>query len=266
MRDFKCGIVMDVPNAIGGAELSMQKMVEDIPDLFEPIMISPFNFEQVEECDIYVVGNCTMFPPQLIDVLQGKPVVKYVMDRWVHGSWRLRTWLLENAKLVLVSPDLLKKSPWVYNDYDLVPSPVDIGLFSRAKIDREVNGGKNDKAIWLGRMHHNKGVHNAIRYAEEKNIELHMFGHGDVGLAGKRYMGSLEPEEVPEVLAMYKTFIFLPNEFDACPRTIIEAWAAGCQLVLNDRIGSSYWINNENNVHDLYLATENFWDIVVKTM
>jgi len=33
------------------------------------------------------------------------------------------------------------------------------------------------------------------------------------------------------------TFVFLPQAFDSCPRTLIEAQAAGCTIVTNSNAG-----------------------------
>jgi len=43
--------------------------------------------------------------------------------------------------------------------------------------------------------------------------------------------------EVLEAMLQHTWFVFLPKGFDACPRTLIEAEAAGCQIVTNELAG-----------------------------
>jgi hypothetical protein len=62
-------------------------------------------------------------------------------------------------------------------------------------------------------------------------------------------------------LSRYQTFVFLPTAFEPCGRAVIEAWAAGCRLVLNRNVGARHWIEREPEA--LETAAENFWRAVL---
>ncbi len=38
-------------------------------------------------------------------------------------------------------------------------------------------------------------------------------------------------------MACHQYFVFLPKAFDSCPRTLIEAEAAGCEIITNHLAG-----------------------------
>ena len=62
------------------------------------------------------------------------------------------------------------------------------------------------------------------------------------------------------MLFSYETFVFLPTEPEPFSRTTVEAWAAGCKLVVNRNIGALHWI--ENDPQALSTASERLWGIV----
>jgi hypothetical protein len=52
----------------------------------------------------------------------------------------------------------------------------------------------------------------------------------------------LELTDVPrstvlQAMSEARWFVFLPQRLDACPRTLIEAEAAGCEIVTNHKAG-----------------------------
>lgn len=64
--------------------------------------------------------------------------------------------------------------------------------------------------------------------------------------------------------AAYKGFLFLPNSFDTCPRTVIEAKLLGCELILNEGVQhrDEEWFNQDFSQIIEYLSsrTKVFWN------
>lgn len=98
-----------------------------------------------------------------------------------------------------------------------------------------------------------KGTENAIKYAEENDMKYELF-------SGISY------EEMLAKFAQSKGFLFLPNSFDTCPRTVIEAKLLGCELILNESVQhrDEEWFNQDLGKIIEYLGTrtEVFWNSV----
>jgi glycosyltransferase involved in cell wall biosynthesis len=140
-----------------------------------------------------------------------------------------------------------------------VPSAVDLAPFRAAR--REERAGN----VWLGRLERGKGLDAALRWAEERGEALDVYGFGSLAtqLDGQPwYRGALEHERVAEVLGTARRFVHLPTAPDACPRTVIEAWAAGCELVVNRNVGTLWWLEHEPEA--LENAAERFWEVVTR--
>ena len=82
---------------------------------------------------------------------------------------------------------------------------------------------KNNKYIILNSPSWIKGLDDAIRYAEENDLEYEL-------------VWGLPHEEVLKKLAESRGIIFFPRGGDTCPRFVIEAKLLGCELILNDNI------------------------------
>ena len=59
------------------------------------------------------------------------------------------------------------------------------------------------------------------------------------------YKGQVNYKDVPALLARYETFLFLPIEAEPYNRATVEAYAAGCELVVNRNVGPLWWIEND---------------------
>jgi len=244
---MKLGWIHEQAQYLGGAEMNRKFIREAKPDWVEITNDDP---------DAWVVFNITPYKADLIDKIKDKPVIKYVPDRWPQGDPQLRSWFMRNSRLmILVSPlllDWLPEQPQC--PIGFAPSGVDIEKFRRAQqLERE-------GAVWLGRMWAGKGLENARAWEEQTGESLDYYGFGPLNSEIENYKGEVAPEDVPAILGRYQKFVHLPNEPDACPRTVIEAWAAGCQLVVNRNVGTVWWLKNEKDA--LEHATERFWHLV----
>lgn len=244
---MKLGWIHENPTYLGGAEMNRKALWAGRPDWVE---------RDNDDPDAWVVFNCVGFDIRLIPRIEDKPVIKVVADRWPHGDAQLRSWFMRHSRLmVLVSPlllDWLPEQPQC--PIGFAPSVVDIDAFQSARqIERE-------GAVWLGRMWQGKGIRNAQAWEQKTGRELDYYGFGPESDEVQNYKGVVEPEDVPNVLGRYQTFVHLPSEPDACPRTVIEAWAAGCQLIINRNVGAVWWLKNDTDA--LEHATERFWHLV----
>ena len=66
---------------------------------------------------------------------------------------------------------------------------------------------------------------------------------------------------MPELLAKYERFVFLPMVLEPFGRTVVEAWAAGCAVVTNGLVGARYWIERDDGA--IESAASDFWELVL---
>jgi len=97
-------------------------------------------------------------------------------------------------------------------------------VLSEHNPDEFIAKPKQNFALWAARMHEQKGPRQAIAWAEEKDIPLMM-------------LTKKPREQVLEAMSRAKHFVFLPQAFDAEPRTIIEAVFSGCEVHTNELAG-----------------------------
>lgn len=238
--------VFDSGNAdgnLGGAELTMREFADAAP---EPLV------ESLDEADTVVIGNCVGFGMELAKALIGKRVVWYHNDLSPHINSDLKGWLDHHATHMFCSP--LQRDRYG-RDGHLIPPAIDLNRFRSADGVRE---GVVSVGSWQNPM---KGQQSLLEWAVE---------HGPVDVYGTgpfiprtpplEYKGPLEPEGVPEVLAAYQTFVHLPWAVEPFGRCVVEAWASGCELVVNRLVGATYWIREAPSA--LESAAEDFWKMV----
>jgi len=108
---------------------------------------------------------------------------------------------------------------------------------------------KNDKWIIMNSQSWIKGVDDAVRYAEENNLEYEL-------------IWGLEHKDFLKKLAESKGLIFLPKDGDTCPRMVIEAKLLDCELVLNDNVQhkDEDWFATRSKTMDyLRKVASRFW-------
>jgi hypothetical protein len=127
-----------------------------------------------------------------------------------------------------------KKSSWVV-------SPHDVSQFSSKP--------KENFALWAARLHPQKGPKEAITWASQNSIPLLM-------------MYDKTRAEVLDAMARAKHFVFLPNGFDAEPRSVVEAVLSGCKVHTNELAGITSipnWDNPETLASMVTEAKDLFW-------
>jgi hypothetical protein len=249
---MKVGFLFDFLGIAGGAEYNIRAYQDAAPAGVELVDCPPGR--PIPDCDVYVVSNCVMYHAWITDAFKGKRVIKIVNDVWRICDPKLREWLLENADPLLVSPYLETVVDWKFKrPAQYVPSVIDVPRFEAAR------DGTRAGAVWLGRAFASKGLDEARAWAAQNGMSIDFYGDGPDHPAD--WKGVVSQEELPATLAHYDWFVFLPREPDPCPRTVIEAWAAGCKLALNGMQGASWWIENDPDA--LRDAAARFWKVVL---
>ena len=251
----KIGWLADDPSYKGGAELAAEELIACAPEWAEIVLCPPHQVR--EDVDAYVIHNCVQYNAGIISRLDRKPVIKCVHDVWPEGDMHLKAWLLNHARVLLLSSPLHRQYVRGSVMTMIVPNAISLDRFRAAR------NGTRSGAIWLGRLEAGKGIDEALQWAEQNGHTLDFYGYGSLAhtfCEPGRYCGRLEPGQVPEVLGRYQTFVFLPTAVEPFSRTVVEAWAAGCELVVNNNIGAVWGL--QNNPAALDRGGQMFWEIV----
>lgn len=270
---MRVGWLADDPGYQGGAELTQEGFrLAAIPRGIEVVDCPPGLVHA--GLDRYVVHNCVSYSPLDLKPIGDTPTFKYIHDMWPHGDQSVRGHLLSKARCVFTSPlhrDWFPYSAPVRESY-LIPPALDLETFRRHGEPVEVQRFQDaepsllnprEGTCWLGSLNNpGKGVHLAMEWAEE-NGPVDFYGEGPyrpLDSEHVRYKGAVKPEDVAATLARYENFVFLPTHWEPFGRAVVEAWASGCNLVLNGNVGARHWIEEEPTA--LFAAAESFWDLV----
>lgn len=245
--------VFDQGNAdgsVGGAELTLREFAA-----------------AGETCDLsdaetVVVGNCVTFGPELIDDLKSKRVIRYHNDLARHENDELRKWLNANATHIFTSP-LHQELYGLDGAWPNIPPAVDLRRF-RVSRQSKRNGKRSGAVCIASFQNHGKGAQLLAEYAKA-NGGLTVYGTGSCvpGSPDIDFQGPLPYEKVQNVLWEAETFVHLPTAIEPFGRAVVEAWAAGCRLVINGNVGARHWIENEPG--KLESASEDFWKVVCES-
>lgn len=240
---------------LGGAELTTAEFKAAAPDGVEVVGCPPGAV--VGGLDCYVIHNCVTYDLErdLFD-LGDQPVFKYWHDVGPHVTPDVRDWLAATATPIFCSP--LQAAYMGFsaaNNGDRVlhvPPPVDLEPFRSAAL----TASKRTGAVALGPwMNYDKAAHRAVEVAPE----VEFYGGGPCAPVGSR---QVEYDDVPRILARYRTFVHLPTAIEPFGRTVVEAWASGCRLVVNNLVGAKWWI--EEQPESLETAADDFWQLVLR--
>jgi hypothetical protein len=229
---------------LGGAEMTDDTLLRDAP--VEVKTFLPKDWKQAMEYDDIVITGTDLLSDFAMLALAKKNPVVAVHHQQAQNPHRAT--LINSAKIFIChSPRHLelelswtspKKATWIISHHD------------PAQFTQKP---KEDFALWAARMHHQKGPDNAKQWAESRAIPLVM-------------MHENTREEVLETMSRAKHFVFLPNGFDAEPRTLIEAVLSGCQVHTNDLAGITSipnWQDPEIIANLVSNSKELFWQTVL---
>lgn len=246
---------------VGGAELTSDAFRHGAPKGVKIELVGSDQPDVPADVDVWIVQNCTTYRfSDWVGALATSPVVKYVHDVWPHGDLALRGWILQHAaRLVFCSPLHASSFPAPFSaKAEVLFPPIDLHAFRNCKQIKQDRIGLGprieDKALYLG--HNRKGLQRTRDLAERHGLGLDEYGHG-------AKLGPVPVSSVPWLMAQYKYFAYAPDQLEPFGRTIVEAHAAGCELLLEDdaaeKIGALRYLDH---IPSARTCVEQFWKLV----
>ena len=206
----------------------------------------PQDWKQAMDYDqIVITGTDLLSPWAMLQLARKNPVVAIHHEQTQNEH---RATLINSSRLFMARTprhleiELAWTSPKVSS---WVTSPIDITEITEKP--------KEDFALWAARMHNQKGPKEAQAWADQQGIPLVM-------------MTDKPRPEVLETMSRAKHFVFLPNNFDAEPRAVIEAVLSGCQVHTNELAGITSipnWQDKDVLTELVVGATQLFWDRIL---
>jgi hypothetical protein len=247
----RVGWLADEAGYVGGAELTTAEHRAAVPAGVEIIDCPPGAV--VKRLDAYVIENCVLYTTSDLERTAGSPVTKYWHDVGPHIQPSVRECLERDAHHICCSP--VQAEYMGLDDATLIPPPVNLARFEQAAAN--MNGGRSG-AVSVGQWrNYGKAPHRAAEWgAQHGGVDF--FGAGVFAPQGSREVAY---DDMPGLLAQYRTFVHLPIVIEPFGRLVAEAWAAGCECVVNNLVGAKYWITE--NPDGLYTAGDDFWKVVL---
>lgn len=249
----RVGWLADGASYVGGAELTQAEFRAAAPEGVEVVDCQPGDVKP--DCDVYAIHNCVTYTVEDLQQTGRAPAFKYWNDI---GSWLdpdVRKWLDRCAGQICISP--IQQAYMGIDQAAQIPPPVDLKPFEEAAAG--VNGDRRGLVSAGSWRNVGKAPHKALQWAQDQGEPIQFFGDGEWAPDGTQ---PVRYEDMPEVLAAFRTFVFLPNVIEPFGRTVVEAWAAGCELVINDLIGAKWWIEEDPDA--LETAAGRFWELVLR--
>lgn len=183
-----------------------------------------------DDLDAYILHG-DLFDRRWIEPIADKPFMNHRHGMWEAGDPIFRRWVLENADLVTFnSPFQRQRFPYQIDvPIDFVPLPIDIEHF------KPRDAGERTGTIHTGVIAPVKGIAHVVDWALRTHTPVDFYGARLTNIPivpPCRYMGNAAYEAMPGLLAQYKDFVCMHHHKDLYSRNVIEAWAAGCNLIL----------------------------------
>ena len=229
---------------VGGAEMTDATLLAKAPVEVKTFLPGQWK-EAMDYEQIVITGTDLLSPWAILQLAKKNPVVA-IHHEQTHNEHRAT--LINSSRLFMARTprhlelELAWTSPKVSS---WVTSPIDMTEITEKP--------KEDFALWAARMHNQKGPREAQAWADQQGIPLVM-------------MTDKPRSEVLETMSRAKHFVFLPNNFDAEPRAVIEAVLSGCQVHTNDLAGITSipnWQDKDVLAELVAGATQLFWDRIL---
>lgn len=246
---MRIGWLADQAAVLGGAELTQAEFKAVAPAGLEIVDCPPGVV--MDGLDRYVIHNCLTYEPEDLQVIGKRPALKYWHDVGPHLQPPIRDWIARHAVQVCCSPT---QADYMGIAANVIPPAVDLDRFRAAAA--LMNGGRKGNVSVGSWRNFGKAAHRAAEWGG-RNGGIEFYGEGPFAPADAR---PVPYEDMPGLLARYQTFVFLPTVLEPFGRLVVEAWAAGCEVVTNNLVGARWWI--ENQPEALETAGEDFWKVV----
>jgi hypothetical protein len=230
---------------VGGAEMTDKRLLEIAPT--DVKVIHPSNWQEaLEHKEIIITGTDLLTDLAMNELSKRKPVVA-IHHKQTRSSARAN--LISSArKLICRTPRHIQlELEWTNpKSFSWVLSPLDT-------TEMQV-GAKENFALWAARLHQQKGPSEALAWATNNTIPILM-------------LHDRPREQVLEAMSRAKYFVFLPNDFDAEPRGVVEAVLSGCHVVTNKNAGITSvpnWQDPDILRKLVDKAGERFWELALQ--
>jgi glycosyltransferase involved in cell wall biosynthesis len=249
----RVGWLADSAGVRGGAELTSAEFRAAVPEGVE-VVDCPHG-AVIEGLDVYVIQNCVLYDMADLEAVRIENVVKYWHDVGPHLQPEVRQWLDVNASSICCSPLQAKFMEPATTVVGHVPPPVNLSRFEDAAARQ--NGNRKGSVSVGSWRNYGKAPHRVAEWGAQ-NGGVDFYGGGMFAPGESR---EIPYESMPELLASYERFVFLPSVLEPFGRVVAEAWAAGCEIVTNDLVGAKWWITERPEA--IETAAEDFWKVVL---
>jgi glycosyltransferase involved in cell wall biosynthesis len=248
---MKVGWLADAATIKGGAELTQEEFRKTTPDGVEIVDCPPGGV--VPGLDVYAIHNCITYSLSDLKRIGTRPSFKYWNDV---GNWYprdIRDWLDRGVKEQICCSYLQAEHMGI--GASVIPPPVDLQPFEQAAASMNGNrAGAVSVAAW---RHPNKGAAAVAEWGQRNGQHVSFYGGGPFAPPGSQQVAY---KGMPQLLAHFDRFVFLPTTIEPFGRTVAEAWAAGCEIVVNRLVGALEWL--EGDAPAIRSAAEDYWKLV----
>jgi hypothetical protein len=204
-----------LPGGVGGAEMTDATMISHAPESVSVEVVAPQDWEQALDADrVIVTGTDLLSDAALVGLADRKPIV------WVHHQQQPS---VERQRLFQLADPFVTMSE-AHSEMEARWSGV-VSEWCHGDIRCDISPGeKREAALWSARNHPQKGLLAARLWSRSMGLPL-------------TELSGVDRSEVLSAMSEHEWFVFLPQAFDSCPRTLIEAEYAGCKIHTNANAG-----------------------------
>lgn len=202
---------------IGGAEMTDAAMVKRAGRAVE--WYGPDEWEQALDADRIVITGTDFLTEQAMATLATRKPVVWVHHQQIPSKARAALFAAAEPFVCMSQAHADVEATW-----SGVHGQVCHGWIDLADLAAQASDERNGAALWAARNHPQKGRIAARIWARDRGLQL-------------TEITNAPRADVLAAMLLHTWFVFLPKGFDACPRTLIEAEAAGCQIATNEQAG-----------------------------
>lgn len=202
---------------VGGAEMTDAAMAERAP---KPVTwLSPQHWEKALDADRIIVTGTDLLTDEAMQALAARKPLVWVHHQQQPSKARQALFAAADPFVCMSQAHADIEAAWCGTKAQVCHGWIDVAALTVAADDN-----RNGQALWAARNHPQKGKIAARIWARERGLQL-------------TEMHDKPRSDVLDAMLSHTWFVFLPKGFDACPRTLIEAEAAGCHIATNENAG-----------------------------
>lgn len=205
-----------LPGGVGGAELTDAAMIGQAPTSVTVDVFAPDDWEQALDHDRVIITGTDLLSPEAMGRLaELKPIAWVHHQQYPHPE-RARLFQLADPFVTMSQAHSAVEAKWCGVVSQWCHGHIDDLVFPDVE--------RMSAALWSARNHPQKGLMAARLWCHSRGLSL-------------TELSGVPRRTVLDAMAAHEWFVFLPQAFDSCPRTLIEAEAAGCQIATNGNAG-----------------------------